>query len=110
MTLPKIKTVIPGPLSRKFIAELAEYESPAITSRSLTRATMGGRDCPIVLARTQDVFVEDVDGNRFIDLTAGFGVAGVGHANAEVIAAGQRQLETMPHAMGDAFPASNKVD
>ena len=30
---PEIKTPIPGPNSRKIMAELAEYESPAITAR-----------------------------------------------------------------------------
>lgn len=107
--LPRIKTPIPGPDSRKLIAELAEYESPAITARHLSRAEAGGIDCPIVWAKTEDVFVHDVDGNRFIDLTAGFGVAGVGHAHPELIKAAQQQMASMPHAMGDAFPAYNKV-
>lgn len=106
---PQIKTVIPGPRSRELIAELAEYESPAITARHLARAQAGGIDCPIVWAKTADVFVEDVDGNRFIDLTAGFGVAGVGHAHPLLVQAAQHQMAEMPHAMGDAFPAQNKV-
>lgn len=107
--LPHIKTEIPGPNSKKLIAELAEYESPAITARQLSRAQVGGVECPIVWAKTQDVFVEDVDGNRFLDLTAGFGVASVGHANPILIKAAQEQMSEMPHAMGDAFPAHNKV-
>lgn len=107
--LPNIKTPVPGPHSRKLIAELAEYESPAITARHLSRAQSGGVDCPIVWAKTEDVFVEDVDGNRFIDLTAGFGVAGVGHAHPALVKAAQQQMAEMPHAMGDAFPAKNKV-
>lgn len=107
--LPQIKTPVPGPLSRKLIAELADYESPAITARHLAKAEAGGSACPIVWARTEDVFIEDVDGNRFIDLTAGFGVAGVGHAHPQLVQAAQQQLATMPHAMGDVFPANIKV-
>jgi 4-aminobutyrate aminotransferase-like enzyme len=107
--LPKIKTPIPGPNSRKIIAELAQYESPAITARHLARAEAGGIDCPIVWAKSSDIFVEDVDGNSFIDLTAGFGVANVGHANPTVIKAATEQMIEMPHAMGDAFPGNNKV-
>ncbi len=107
--LPQIKTPIPGPRSRKLIAELAEYESPAITARQLTRAQVGGLECPIVWAKTEDVFVEDVDGNRLIDFTAGFGVANVGHAHPLLVQAAQQQLAAMPHAMGDVFPAQNKV-
>jgi len=106
---PKITTAIPGPHSRKLMAELAEFESPAITARYLARATAGGVDCPIVWAKTNDVFIEDVDGNRFIDLTAGFGVAGVGHAHPKLVEAAQQQMADMPHAMGDAFPAKNKI-
>jgi 4-aminobutyrate aminotransferase/(S)-3-amino-2-methylpropionate transaminase len=107
--LPLLNTPIPGPNSRKLMAELAAYESPAITARYLARAESGGIDCPIVFAKTEDVFVYDVDGNRFIDLTAGFGVAIAGHSNPSIVAAAQQQLESMPHAMGDAFPAENKV-
>lgn len=107
--LPIIKTAIPGPQSRNIMAELAEYESPAITARQLARAQSGGIDCPIVWAKTQDMLVEDVDGNTFLDFTAGFGVASVGHAHPTLIAAGQQQLAEMPHAMGDAFPGKNKV-
>jgi 4-aminobutyrate aminotransferase / (S)-3-amino-2-methylpropionate transaminase / 5-aminovalerate transaminase len=104
-----IKTSIPGPESRKLMAELAEYESPAITARQLSRTQAGGMDCPIVWKKTADIFVEDVDGNCFMDLTAGFGVASVGHAHPELVHVAQQQMAEMPHAMGDAFPAYNKV-
>ena len=106
---PRLRTAVPGPRSRKLISELAEYESPAITARHLSRAQAGGMDCPIVWAKTEDVFVEDVDGNRFIDWTAGFGVAGVGHAHPELVRAAQQQMAEMPHVMGDAFPGQNKI-
>lgn len=109
MMLPKINTSIPGPNSRKIMSELAQYESPAITARHLVRAEAGGLDCPIVWSKTNDIFVEDVDGNCFIDLTSGFGVANVGHANSTVVEAAKKQLTEMPHAMGDAFPGKNKV-
>jgi len=108
--LPMLKTAIPGPHSRRLMAELAMYESPAITARYLARAESGGIDCPIVFAKTEDVFIEDVDGNRFIDLTAGFGVAIAGHAHPEIVHAAQQQVAIMPHAMGDAFPAQIKVE
>jgi len=102
-------TDIPGPNSRRIMAELAEYESPAVTARHLARAQAGGMDCPIVWSKTSDIFVEDVDGNCFMDLTAGFGVASVGHAHPDIIKAAQQQMAEMPHAMGDAFPGKNKV-
>lgn len=107
--LPIIKTPIPGPHSRALMADLAAYESPAITARQLSRAKAGGIECPIVWKKTHDMYVEDVDGNRFIDLTAGFGVANVGHAHPSVVQVAQQQMAEMPHAMGDAFPAHNKI-
>jgi hypothetical protein len=43
-----------------------------------------GQD-PIVWERTRGSNVWDVDGNRFVDLTAGFGVAAAGHCNPYVV-------------------------
>jgi acetylornithine/succinyldiaminopimelate/putrescine aminotransferase len=54
--------------------------------------------------------VEDVDGNIFVDLTAGFGVAGVGHAHPDVVAALQSQSEMLLHSMGDAFPDPRRIE
>jgi 4-aminobutyrate aminotransferase-like enzyme len=53
--------------------------------------------------------VLDEDGNRFVDFTAGFGVASVGHGHPAVVQAGQRQLAILPHAMGDAFPDITRI-
>jgi 4-aminobutyrate aminotransferase-like enzyme len=51
--------------------------------------------------------VLDVDGNVFLDLTAGFGVASVGHRRPEVVAAVADQATRLVHALGDvaAHPA-----
>ena len=53
--------------------------------------------------------VEDVDGNRFVDLMAGFGVAFVGHRHPAVVAAATRQTHTLIHAMGDAWPDRSRI-
>ncbi len=65
---------------------------------------------PIFWERASASNVWDADGNRFVDLGAGFGVAGVGHAHPRVVAAIARQVETLPHAMGDVHPAATKVE
>jgi 4-aminobutyrate aminotransferase/(S)-3-amino-2-methylpropionate transaminase len=54
--------------------------------------------------------VWDVDGNRFVDLTAGFGVANAGHGHPRAGAAVQQQAERLLHAMGDVHPAAVKVE
>jgi 4-aminobutyrate aminotransferase/(S)-3-amino-2-methylpropionate transaminase len=110
MLAPLIKTPIPGPESRRIIAELAEMECPAITARRLKRAAAGGGDAPIVWARADGIVVEDADGNRFLDFTAGFGVMALGYNHPDVVAAAERQLARTTHAMGDAFPADTKAE
>lgn len=59
---------------------------------------------PIVWERARGVHVWDTDGKKYLDLTGAFGVAATGHANPRVTKAGQEQLATLPHAMGDVHP------
>jgi 4-aminobutyrate aminotransferase/(S)-3-amino-2-methylpropionate transaminase len=65
---------------------------------------------PIFWERAQGANLWDVDGNRFVDLTAAFGVANVGHAHPEVVRAISRQAETLLHGMGDVHPPRVKVE
>jgi 4-aminobutyrate aminotransferase/(S)-3-amino-2-methylpropionate transaminase len=65
---------------------------------------------PIFWAEARGANVRDVDGNTFIDLTAGFGVATAGHAHPSVVAAIARQAGRLPHALGDVHPADVKVN
>ena len=103
--LPALVTPIPGPASRGWVDRLAVRECPAITARRARRAAVLGRadDDPPVWVQARGVNVLDADGNLLVDLTAGFGASSVGHAHPRVVQAGQQQLATLPHAMGDAF-------
>jgi 4-aminobutyrate aminotransferase/(S)-3-amino-2-methylpropionate transaminase len=65
---------------------------------------------PIFWHRAHGSNVWDVDGNRYVDLGAGFGVAQVGHAHPRVIDAIARQSRELVHAMGDVHPAAVKVE
>jgi 4-aminobutyrate aminotransferase-like enzyme len=65
---------------------------------------------PIVWERAKGTRVWDAEGREYIDLTAAFGVAAAGHANPRVVAAGQRQLRILPHAMGDVHPHARKAE
>jgi 4-aminobutyrate aminotransferase-like enzyme len=65
---------------------------------------------PIVWERAKGTRVWDADGKEYLDLTAAFGVAAAGHANPRVVAAGQRQLSLLPHAMGDVHPHKPKAE
>ena len=59
---------------------------------------------PIVWERAQGVHVWDAEGKKYLDLTAAFGVVAAGHANKNVVRAGQRQMAKLLHAMGDVHP------
>jgi len=72
-------------------------------SRNVTFMEADG-SWPIVWARARGVNVWDVEGRKYLDLTAAFGVAAAGHANLRVVRAGQRQMAALPHAMGDVHP------
>jgi len=72
-------------------------------SRNLTLIEADG-SWPIVWERARGVHVWDIEGRKFLDLTAGFGVAAAGHANARVVKAGQRQMACLLHGIADVHP------
>lgn len=64
---------------------------------------------PIFWTEARGANVRDADGNIFIDLTAGFGVASAGHGNPRVHAAITDQAGRLMHGLGDVQPAAVKV-
>ncbi len=82
----KVVTEIPGPRSREWFERRASAVPPGVFSIH-----------PIVTARASGAIVEDVDGNRLIDLATGISVLNVGHTSPEVVAAAQKQLELDTH-------------
>ena len=99
--LPLLKTRVPGPRSRALARQLRQHEC--------RNTTFVSANWPIFWERARGCNVWDADGNRFLDLTAAFGVAGVGHSNPRVTAAARRQLGRLAHAMGDVHPNELKV-
>jgi 4-aminobutyrate aminotransferase-like enzyme len=65
---------------------------------------------PIVWERANGVHVWDAAGKKYLDLTAAFGVAAAGHANPNVVRAGQKQMAKLLHAMGDVHPHARKAE
>ena len=99
--LPHIVVEPPGPVSRRLAAELREVESRNIT--------YVGADAPIFLSGGAGANLQDVDGNVYIDLSAAFAVAAVGHSNPRVVAAVAEQAARLLHGMGDVYPTKEKV-
>lgn len=90
---------------------LSVVESPAFEARREARAEESGADqAPIVYATGRGANLVDVDGNRYVDLTAGFGALVLGHApNAATEAAAEKARE-LALALGDVYASEVKVE
>jgi 4-aminobutyrate aminotransferase-like enzyme len=100
--LPRIVVTPPGPESRALARRGAEREIPAAVG------VLDGAP-PIAGAAARGANVVDADGNRYVDLTGGFGAALVGHRNARVEAAVRRQAGRLLHGLGDAAPHPERI-
>jgi 4-aminobutyrate aminotransferase-like enzyme len=101
--LPEIVVPPPGPRSRELSAVLAEVEAPGVN-------TISGGEPAIVWAEARGANVRDVDGNTYIDLTSGFGVAAVGHRHPRVVEAVREQAGRLLHGLGDVMAHPLRVE
>jgi 4-aminobutyrate aminotransferase len=77
----------------------AQFISPSYT-----------RSYPLVAASGEGCIVEDVDGNQFLDCSAGIAVVATGHCHPRVVEAIQRQAAKLIHMSGTDFYYQNMVD
>lgn len=98
-TAPRVVGAVPGPRSIALLERQARYES---------NARHYSRWLPIALWRGRGAYVEDADGNVFIDFLTGAGVLPLGHAHPEVVRAVRAQLDLL--ATGLDFPTQVKND
>ena len=85
-------------------------ESPAFEARRDARAAASGAEqAPIVYARGAGSNVFDVDGNRYVDLTAGFGALVLGYGPNAATKAAQAELDGLPLALGDVYSSETKL-
>ena len=94
----QLRTSIPGPKSQA----LGERRAKAVP-RGLSHGT------PIYVAKAQDAWLEDVDGNRYLDFAGGIGCLNVGHRRDEVITAVREQLANFLHTCVQVTPYENYV-
>jgi 4-aminobutyrate aminotransferase len=92
MQKPKIITNLPGPKAQKLLRKDKKYISPSYT-----------RSYPAVIERGEGCWVWDVDGNKFLDFNAGIAVCSTGHCHPDVVAAIQKQAETLIHMSGTDY-------
>jgi 4-aminobutyrate aminotransferase len=91
-TVPLIQTDLPGPKARDLLERDHRYVSPSYT-----------RGYPLVVERGSGAVIEDVDGNLFLDFTAGIAVTATGHCHPEVVAAITDQANKLIHMSGTDF-------
>ncbi len=90
--VPSIQTDLPGLRAREFLARDERVMSPSYT-----------RVYPLVVQRGSGAVIEDVDGNRFLDFTAGIAVTATGHCHPHVVAAIKDQADKLLHMSGTDF-------
>lgn len=83
---PKIVKVPPGPRSRAALARKEKF---------VTNGVRVG--LPVDITWAEGPYVQDADGNVFVDLGGGIGVQTVGHRPASVIRAAKDQLDRLTH-------------
>lgn len=99
LTTPRVITQVPGPESRLYLQRQAERESAA---RSYPRRL------PIAVRRAEGAFVEDVDGNVYLDFLTGAGAVSLGHSHPDITAAVAEQLTTFVHGLDLPTPAKDR--
>src|SRR6478672_6384339 len=92
MSVPDIKTPLPGPKAKALIGRDKTVVSPSYT-----------RGYPLVIERGAGAIVEDVDGNVFLDCAAGIAVNSTGHSHPDVVKAITAQAEKFLHMSGTDF-------
>jgi 4-aminobutyrate aminotransferase len=92
MKSPQIRTSLPGPQATKLIRLDKSYVSPSYT-----------RVYPLVVDKAEGLWVHDVDGNIFLDFTAGIAVNATGHCHPQVVKAIQMQAKQLLHMSGTDF-------
>ena len=92
LPVPHLQTDLPGPRARALVAADEQYTSPSYT-----------RAYPLAVERGYGAVIEDVDGNRFLDFTAGIAVCSTGHCHPRIVAAVREQAGKLIHMSGTDF-------
>jgi 4-aminobutyrate aminotransferase len=97
--VPHIQTDLPGPKAQALLERDARYVSPSYT-----------RVYPLVVERGSGAVIQDVDGNLFLDFTAGIAVTSTGHCHPHVVAAITDQANKLLHMSGTDFYYQPQID
>ncbi|MBA4187171.1 MAG: aspartate aminotransferase family protein [Planctomycetaceae bacterium] len=98
-TVPDVRTALPGPNGAEMLTRDKLYVSPSYTPMY-----------PLFVERGSGAVIEDVDGNLFLDFTAGIAVTATGHCHPEVVAAIKDQADKLLHMSGTDFYYRPQID
>ncbi|MEM5786340.1 MAG: acetyl ornithine aminotransferase family protein [Syntrophobacteraceae bacterium] len=98
MRRPQIKSHLPGPKASELIRKDSDFVSPSYT-----------RIYPLVVESARGLWVKDVDGNEFLDFTAGIAVASTGHCHPRIVEAIRDQADKLIHMSGTDFYYSPQI-
>ena len=89
----RIQTELPGPKSAEVFATKAKYVAAPLETYA-----------PFIVKRSEGAIIEDLDGNRFIDFTGGWGCLALGQRNERVVQALRNQIDGYLHTDFTAVP------
>ena len=89
----RIQTELPGPKSAEVFATKAKYVAAPLETYA-----------PFIVKQAQGSIIEDLDGNRFLDFSGGWGCLAVGQRNERVVAALKDQIDAYLHTDFTAVP------
>lgn len=95
----RIQTDLPGPNSAAVFARKAKYVAAPLETYA-----------PFIVKRSEGALIEDLDGNRFLDFSGGWGCLAVGQRSSSVVAALKDQLDAYLHTDFTAVPYEPLVD
>jgi 4-aminobutyrate aminotransferase/(S)-3-amino-2-methylpropionate transaminase len=95
----RIQTELPGPKSAAVFARKAKYVASPLETYA-----------PFIVKQSEGALIEDLDGNRFLDFSGGWGCLAVGQRNRRIVAALREQIDGYLHTDFTAVPYAPFVD
>jgi len=89
----RIQTDLPGPKSAAVFETKAKYVAAPLETYA-----------PFIVKQAEGALIEDLDGNRFLDFSGGWGCLAVGQRNERVVAALKDQIDGYLHTDFTAVP------
>jgi diaminobutyrate-2-oxoglutarate transaminase len=96
---PSVLTAPPGPLSKEYLDAQERAESNARTYP---------RRLPIAIKKGLGCYIEDLDGNIYLDFLSGAGVLSLGHNHPDLVAAVTEQLGILVHGLDLPTPIKHE--